>query len=137
MVDVTIDTLEEHLVARLLVSLPDPPVYGNRIYPLRMPAQNQELEFPLVVYKRISAPRIYTQEGDGSIVEPRVQYSIWSQTYRDLVKAGEDIKRRLSGYVDNAAGIQHCFIMFELDQWEEQTGLFRKMLDAQAGWKGH
>jgi hypothetical protein len=137
MVDVTIDSLEETLVARLLISMPDPPVYGNRIYPLRMPAQAQELEFPLLVYKRISAPRIYTQQGDGSIVEPRVQYSIWSKSFRDLTKAGDDIKLRLSGYVNQAAGIQHCFLAFELDQWEEQTGLFRKMLDAQVGWKGN
>lgn len=137
MVDLVVNTLEEHLRVRLMVSLPDPPIYENRIYPIRMPADNESLVFPLMVYKRISTPRIYVQDGDARLPEPRVQYSIWAKDNPSLVRAAEEVKDRLSGWKDEAAGIQYCFLMFELDQWEEQTGLFRKMLDAQVGWKGY
>jgi len=137
MVDLTVNTLEEYLRERLMVSLPDPPSYAGRIYPMRMPINNQSLTFPLLVYKRISAPRMYVQDGDAKLPEPRVQYSIWAKDNTSLVTAAEEVKDRLSGWKNSAVGIQYCFIMFELDQWEEQTGLFRKMLDAQVGWKGH
>ena len=140
MVDLVVNTLEEYLRQRLMVSLPDPPSYGDRIYPLRMPSTNQTLVFPLLVYKRISAPRQFTQDtvpGTPTLVEPRVQYSIWAKTYQSLVVAQEEVIARLNGWKDSSVGIDHCLIMFELDQWEEQTGMVRKMLDAQVGWKGN
>lgn len=133
MVDLVVNTLEEQLRARLATGNPS---YGERIYPLRMPATNQTLVFPLLVYKRISAPRIYTQEGT-SLANPRVQFSIWAKKNSELVTASEEVKARLDGWRDESAGIQSCFIAYELDQWEEQTGLFRKILDAQIGWKGY
>lgn len=131
-----IDTLEEILRERLMTGSPS---YAGRIYPLRMPSNNTSLVFPLMVYKRISAPRVYTQTEleAGTLVEPRVQYNIWAKKYEEMVVASQEIKARLSGWKDDSKGIMHCFIMFELDQWEEQTGLFKKMLDAQVGWKGY
>ena len=132
MVDTVVDTLEEFVRERLLTGSP---VYDDRVYPMRMPAINNP-EFPLLTYKRISAPRQYTHDG-YSLSEPRIQISIWDKTYDGMIKASEEVKQRLNAWKDDSKGIQHCFLMFELDQWEEQTGLFKKMLDAQIGWKGH
>lgn len=108
----------------------------DRIYPLRMPQINIQTKFPLVVYKRISGPRQYTQEGDSLLIEPRIQLNIWARTYDDMDATALQVKTALSGWRDDGVGVQHCFLVFELDEWEEVTGLYRKMVDAQVGYKG-
>lgn len=123
--------LEDDMRARL-VSIST--TAGNRIYPLRMPQQNTI--FPLIVYKRISGPRIYTQEGDSELINPRIQWDCWAQTYDEMVVLSGQVKAAFSGWKNEAAGIQHSFLVFELDEWEEVTGLFRKMVDTQVGYKG-
>jgi hypothetical protein len=106
----------------------------ERIYPLRMP--QQDTTFPLIVYSRISSPRQYTQEGDSLLIEPRVQLNLWTRTYEDMELLSLQVKGALSGWRDDSVGVQHCFLMFELDEWEEVTGLYRKMIDSQVGYKG-
>lgn len=122
---------EEALKTRLVTAAT---AAGSRIYPLRMP--QQDTTFPLIVYKRISGPRIYAQEGDTLLIEPRIQLNIWAAKFEVVYDLAIQVKSALSGWRDDSVGVQHCFLMFELDEWEEVTGLYRKMLDAQIGYKG-
>jgi hypothetical protein len=115
-----------------LVSIPT--TAEDRIYPLRMP--QKDTTFPLIVYSRISSPRVYTQEGDSLLIEPRIQLNLWTRTYEDMDVLSLQVKGALTGWRDDSVGVQHCFLMFELDEWEEVTGLYRKMIDAQVGYKG-
>lgn len=109
-------------------------VAESRIYPLRMPQQNTT--FPLIVYQRISGPRIYTHEGDSGLIEPRIQWNCWAETDEDKEILSAQVKAAFSGWSDKPDGIDHVFLMYELDEWEEVTGLYRKMLDTQVGYKG-
>lgn len=106
------------------------------IVPLRLKQPILDNEFPIIVYQRISAPRQYTQDGDAKLPEPRIQFKIWSKTYTELETVAEELRQALSGWKDDSVGVQHCFVMYEMDDWEEQSGLFWKMLDAQVGYKG-
>ena len=124
-------TLEETCRARLIAFGTDA---GTRIYPLRMPQQSPI--FPLVVYQRISGPRIYVQEGDSQLIEPRIQWNCWARSYDGMVVLSGQVKAAFSGWKADVDGIQHSFITFELDEWEEATGLFRKMVDSQVGYRG-
>lgn len=109
---------------------------ADRIYPGRMPQQGIQDLFPLIVYKRISGPRQYTHEGDSLLIEPRIQLSIWAKTYTDVEDTTLQAKAALSGWRDDSVGVQHCFLVFELDEWEEVSGLYRMLFDAQVGYKG-
>lgn len=108
---------------------------GERIYPVRMPPKDKQT-FPLLVYQRISAPRQYTHGGDARLTEPRIQYSAWAETYDEMVALTLEVVGALSGWKDASAGVGHCFVMFELNQWEEQSGLYKNMVDAQIGLEG-
>jgi|SRR5688500_15817029 len=123
-------TLEEKLRARLVTVGTDA---GQRIYPLRMP---QPATFPLIVYQRISGPRIYTHDGDSQLIEPRVQFNCWAKTDAGKEALAYQVKAAFSGWSDKPNGIGHVFMTYELDEWEEVTGLHRKMLDAQVGYVG-
>lgn len=109
---------------------------NDRIYPIRMPPTHDQV-FPLIVYQRISAPRIYAQDGDALLPEPRIQLSCWDDDYDGVAQLRDEVVTALSGWRDESLGVQHCLIAFELDQWEEQSGLYKKMVDAQVGWKGY
>jgi Fe2+ transport system protein FeoA len=124
-------TLEEKCRARLLAF---GTTAGSRIYPLRMPQKDPI--FPLIVYQRISGPRIYVQEGDSQLIEPRIQWSCWASSYDAMVVLSDQVKAAFSGWKDEVNGIHHSFVVFELDEWEETTGLYRKMLDSQIGYRG-
>lgn len=124
--------LEEVLRMHLVTASTDA---QERIFPLRMPQQTG-LEFPLIVYQRISVPRQYTQDGDANLPKVRTQWSMWAKTYGSLTSLFEQVASALSGYTNEAEGIQSCFLGFELEEWEEQSGLFRRMLDTVVGYKG-
>lgn len=125
-------TPEELIRARLLAAGTSA---QERIYPLRMPPTETQI-FPLIVYQRISAPRQYVQNGDAQLTEPRVQLSIWDDTYDGMMVLSLQVIEALSGWKDATIGVGHCFLMFELNQWEEQSGLYKNMVDAQIGLEG-
>ena len=108
----------------------------DRIYPLRLKQPISNNKFPAIVYQRISAPRQYTQDGDAKLPEPRIQLKLWCTEYEALEALAEEVRQALSGWRDDSVGVQHCFLMYEMDDWDEQSGLYWKMLDAQVGYKG-
>jgi hypothetical protein len=109
---------------------------GTRIVPLRLKQPVSANAFPAIVFQRISSPRQYTQDGDAKLPEPRVQLKLWSKTYTELEALAEEVREALSGWKDDTLGIGHCFLMYEMDDFEEQSGLFWKVMDAQIGYKG-
>jgi len=123
-------TPEEAVYARLIALAT---TAGDRLFPLRMP-QPPPVR-PLIVYQRISAPRQYTQDGDTGLVEPRVQLTLWADKYTAMMVLYNEVRVGFSGHKDDAAGMQHTFLMFELEEWEEQSGMYRKMVDLQIGFK--
>lgn len=108
---------------------------SDRVTPWKMLQENED--FPLILYRRVSGPRQYTQQGDAQLIEPRIQMTLVGRSYTELEALYLQVVAGLDGWVDESAGVQHCFLMFELDQNEEQTGLYRRILDAQIGMKGY
>jgi len=125
--------LEEALRVRLTTSNTSA---QERIFPMRMP-QDKSLEFPLIVYQRISAPRMYAHDGDAKLPYIRTQWSGWGKSYDEVVALMEEVKIAFSGYTNEAEGIQSCFLAFEFEDWDEQSGLFRRMVDTLVGYKGN
>lgn len=104
------------------------PALASRIYPRVMP-QNPTL--PLLVYNRISAPRVYSQSGDSGLVNSRYQFDVWAQNPDDVESLSDALITLLSGYTGamGTENVQASFVENDADGYDAETGLFRRSVD--------
>lgn len=127
--------LEEAMAQRLINAAT---IAGDRVTPMR---HRQDAIYPLVSYLRVSAPRAHythdTVPGDPTLASIRLQYSLWTKSYTDMLTLQNQVKNAFSGYRNEAENIQGCMLAYELDDWEEATGLFKKIIDVQVAYRGN
>lgn len=98
---------------------------GDRVLPKKL---DEDGEFPQVVYHRISAPRQYSQAGDTGLVTARYQFDVWARDPDAADAAADALIDVLSGR--SFGGITFTFIVNDRDDYEPETGLYRRIVDA-------
>ena len=115
----------------------DAPMLGGRIYPRILP---DKVAYPAAVYSRVSAPRTHVMKG-APLIEATVQIDVYGEAEKgapafqsvvDEVEAALDRYKSatttppiLASYIDNAR-----------DDYEDETGLYRKSYDLRTWYEG-
>lgn len=124
-------TLETALFTYLSTDPDVSSLVGNRIYPYRMP---EGCQLPCISWRRVGASRIYTHDSFDETapwVAARVQFDCWAITALEAVRIGEAMLLALSGYAGDMSGqlIGASSAELEMDLYEDQTKLYRRVLD--------
>ncbi len=114
------DYMENHAGISALV--------GNRIYPMVLP---DEATYPAIVYQKISGLMVASHSGNSGLGNPRFQISCWGETYPVAKALSRQVKLAFHGYKGAMGDItcQAAFVDAELDDMDQQTKLFRVMID--------
>lgn len=123
--------LEEALSAYLIADDGVSSYVGDRVYPVRLP---EGTVLPAIAWQRISSQRAYTYDDfadTNPFVTARVQFACWATTALESIRIGEAILLALSGYEGDMSGqpIGSSFAVTEVDTYESETKLFRRLLD--------
>lgn len=103
---------------------------GDRVYPRRMP---RAATFPLVLYTRVGTRRGLSHSGPDGLAEPRIQFDVWARD-PDLADAvAEQLRLALHGYRGQMGDTEvgSVAIVGDVDGDDPESGLFRRILDAQ------
>lgn len=84
------------------------------IYPVRLPDGVQK---PAIVYRRISAPREVTSQGQTAVVPARYQIDMYGNDYDELRVLANAVRERLIGFhgLMGEITVQGCFLDNEAD----------------------
>jgi hypothetical protein len=85
----------------------------TRVYPGHMP---QEVDYPAIVYTRISAPRELTHSAPDTLVLGRFQLDFWGETHASVRAAADTIRQSLNGYKATMGSTIIGAAWLELDQ---------------------
>lgn len=119
----------EHALRSLLINDSEITEYvGERIYYVQAV---QEVQPPYIVITKVSAPRVHSHDGYSNLANPRIQFSVLTETYHEAKLIARAIQRILQGYrgVSEDVHIQMCLYMNEVDMFEEQSGLYHVAVD--------
>jgi len=101
---------------------------ATRIYSRLMP---QKPTLPLLVYNKISNPRVYSQDGDSGLENPRYQFDVWADDPDSAEQIADILIGILSGYKgamgDETVGAS--FVENDEDGYDAETGLYRVMVE--------
>ncbi len=91
----------------------------------------QEVQPPYIVLTKVSATRVHSHDGYSNLANPRIQFSVFAETYLEGKVIARAIQRILQGYrgVSENVHIQMCLYMNEVDMYETQTGLHHVAVD--------
>ena len=126
------DNFAEGLVAFLEANVA---AVGNRVYPMVLPLG---VIMPAITYSIVSVMRYRTLSGFSNLIRPRLQLSIWGESYQQAYELEEVVLALLEGnpaiqWADpggvNETKVQSCFSDNELDGYEPQSGLYRMIVD--------
>jgi hypothetical protein len=120
--------LEEGLVDYLLAYTPLTVLIGERVYPLILP---QDPTLPALVYQRIGSVPEYSQSGYAGLTSARMQLTCWGTTLVSAKNTAEQVRLALGGYKGpmGMSTVGASFIENEMDDLDEETGLFRVIMD--------
>lgn len=123
--------VEEAVHAHLAADLDVAAVVADRIHPMRMP---QPPTLPAIVYQKIAGPRDYTHDGPSGLVDARVQFSCWDETYAGAKTLADKVRRAVSGFsglMGGGVNVDSAFIENEIDdEDDEDSALYRTILDS-------
>jgi hypothetical protein len=98
---------------------------GQRVRP-RRPTDGED--FPSIAYSKISDPHDYTQDGDSGLRAPRVQFSCWARDPDTADLVADALVDVLSGR--SFGEVTFTFVIDDRDDYEPETGLYRRIVDA-------
>lgn len=114
-----------------LTSLPSiAALVGDRVYPRRLP---QTADFPVIVYRRISTAGDLAHTGPSGILTPRIQLDVWAEDPDTADAVAEVLRRELDGYRGQMGDVPVGMVRIvnDVDDDQPNTGLFRRVLDAE------
>jgi hypothetical protein len=88
-------TAEEALVARLKSTPGVTALVGTRIFPMEAP---QGAVTPWIVYQRVSTNTFSVLRGRSSLDDPRLQYTVWADTYSSARAVATQVRLSLDDY---------------------------------------
>jgi hypothetical protein len=100
-------------------------IVGTRIYPLKLP---QNPTYEAISYQRISNTG---QDGTSTLRQSRWQFNCWAATYGDGQTLATAVKAALEEYINllGIPGINMARVVNELDDWDEDSEVYRVMID--------
>lgn len=113
--------IEEGLYAYLAGYAGLTALVDSRIYPLQAP---EDAIYPLVVYQRISGPRVYSHDGASGLAHPRFQITSWGEIYPDAKAVAKQVRLALSGYagtMGDDVDVDAAFLVNELERYDPET----------------
>ena len=129
-------TLEQELRAFLMADAAITAQLGDvgAIYPAPAP---QNCPSPFVTFQRITAERVYSNDGFSGLAGPIIQIDCWVESpelngsYAAAKNLGEAVRRRLDGYVGPMGSImtRGATIESERDLYESQDKTRRVSFD--------
>ena len=109
------------------------PALGGRVYPLKLP---QNVQYPAAVYQRISASRTSAFGRDAEPVDATIQVDIYSLAGAGYDAAAVVVQAVRAALQRQASGDAiDMFLEAERDDYEEETGLYRKSYDVRAWYR--
>ena len=123
--------MAEYLPAALGTDVTLAALVGSRIYPLVRP---QNCALPAITYQRISAPRVTSHTGDSGLLNPRYQFSCWSDSYLEAREMAERLEVLFGGASGLFAGEQASFVDNDLDDSDPEVREFRAIVDVIFWW---
>lgn len=105
---------------------------GDRIFPVRV---KEGADLPAIAYQRISTFRTYTFDRKPDAdpwMRARIQFSCWARSALEARDVAEALNVALSGHTGDMEGLEvgSVDIELELDDYEPETGFFRRIVDA-------
>lgn len=101
---------------------------GTRIYPNPLP---QAAPLPAVAWQKISAVRVYSQQGSSGLVKARFQFDCWGTSAAQAIAVANALITAVHTFPAGGAFSGHPnFIVGERDVPEPQSQNFRRMVDA-------
>ncbi|HYI67133.1 MAG TPA: DUF3168 domain-containing protein [Candidatus Limnocylindrales bacterium] len=97
---------------------------GDRVMPK---TRDPSLEYPLIVYHRISGPRRYSQDGDTGLQSPRYQFDVWAKDPDTADAVADALIEVVSGRT--FGGVTFTTVLDDRDDHEADTGLYRRIVD--------
>ena len=100
-------------------------IVSTRIYPLKLP---QNPTYEAISYQRISNTG---QDGTSTLRQSRWQINCWASTYGEAQALATAVKDALEEYVaiSETPGINMARVVNELDDWDEESDVYRVMID--------
>jgi hypothetical protein len=134
---------ELSLGAALYSYLPDVLSTSDRLYPLTLP---EGATLPAHVYQVVSDDPLLTHSSaqdhplyTGSRYEQtRVQFSTWAGTYDDADQASNELRTAITGArgIWGDVSVESVLPLLSLDDYEPETGLYRRICDYTISWHG-
>ena len=120
--------IEEQIFSILTADSGLSAIVDSRIYPMSIP---QEGRTPCIVYQKITGPRLYDHGGESGLAYPRFQFSCWANSYSGAKALADALRSAFSAYSDRSATVpvHVAFIEAELDDYEPETKLYRRIMD--------
>ena len=95
--------IEAALRALVLADVTVSGTIGTRLYPLETPASGS---LPAIVYRRISGPEDYSQDGESGLRRPRFQWDCQARTYAAANALAYALRDAISGYTGTTSGVE-------------------------------
>jgi len=121
-------TIEEALYSKLSNDAGVSGLVSTRVFPNLMP---QNPTYPLLVYTRVSGPRIHSHDGSSGLAHPLFQIDSWAETYAGVKALAEKVRLALQGFSGTVATVVINGILFEGDRdlYEDGVEEFRVSSD--------
>ncbi len=120
--------ITEALRAYLLAAPAVAALVGERVFVTVAP---QEAEKPLVVLRKVSGARVYSQSGDSGLAWPRVEITARAERAADAIAVATAVRQAISGYrgMMGAVNVQAVFVDSERDAFDFETRAFERVVD--------
>jgi hypothetical protein len=105
---------------------------STRIYPVTKGKATDTL--PYVVFQKISDVHLYHMGGEVTIRRPVYQFSCWDSTPHGAEAVARQVAAAINQQQNAAWGsvtVQACFIQNELQDFNDETGRHRAIVDAE------
>jgi hypothetical protein len=126
--------IEEGIVAYLTTYPALVALQSTRLYPVTLP---QSPTLPCMKFQRVSGPLEYTHSGQSAWAEARFQFDCWGDTPLIAKQLAQSLKSALSGFKGTLGmiDIYAAFIENDVDDFDEETGVFRQIVDVMFEYK--
>lgn len=117
--------LRTYLLAQAGISA----LVSTRCYPLTLP---QGVTLPAITYQTIAHPGLISHDGAVGLARVRIQVDCWDDDYAGALALGAQVRSALLGYAGamGATAAANGRIVNELDDYEPETKIWRRLVDA-------
>jgi hypothetical protein len=105
-------------------------LFGTRMRPVRLLSDET---FPALAFRKISNPKMYSQDGESNLKSLVFQMTIWDKSLKDSSEAADTFEQAISGYrgVIGSSMAGKVFILNRVDLPDPDTDLQGQVFDVE------